>query len=242
MADAHAYAGGELELFAGATRWKAYLASQIAPFARGRVLEVGAGIGGTTSFAARLAAFERWVCLEPDPALKARMEARIASGEIPKGCEPRLGTLRSIPEGERFDSLLYIDVLEHIEDDQGELREAAAHLAPGGTLVVLVPAWQWLYSPFDRAIGHFRRYSPKALRAVAPSGLKLIRMRSLDSVGLLASLGNRLLLRQELPGRGQIAAWDRALVPLSRILDPLLAYSLGRSVLGVWKKEEGPGA
>jgi hypothetical protein len=135
-----------------------------------------------------------------------------------------------------FDTLLYMDVIEHIEDDRGELSRAAEWLRPGGHLIILVPAHQWLYTPFDRAIGHFRRYTRTTLRRAGPAGLDLVRLIYLDSIGLLASLGNRMILNRSLPNPNQIALWDKVMVPLSKIVDPLIAYSFGKSVLGVWRK------
>jgi hypothetical protein len=110
-------------------------------------------------------------------------------------------------------------------------------LRPGGRVLVLSPAHQWLFSEFDRAIGHFRRYTRGALRAITPAGATVERLIYLDSVGLLASLGNRLLLKKSMPTARQIGIWDGMMVPLSRALDLVLLHSVGKSVLAVWKKQ-----
>ena len=234
-----AYVGSELELFAKAIHWKAYLREQIAPWLAGEVLEVGAGIGGTT----RVFCSDertRWVCLEPDPRQALEVKRAIDSGTLPRCCEARVGTLADLG-GERFDAVLYIDVLEHIEDDRAELHQAASLLRPGGRLIVLAPAHQWLFSAFDRSVGHFRRYNKKMMRELRPNGLELRALDYLDSAGLLASLANRCVLRQAMPTPRQIETWDRRLVPASRVLDRYLRGSLGKSVLGVWTKA-GDGA
>jgi len=101
---------------------------------------------------------------------------------------------------------------------------------------VLAPAHQKLFSPFDEAIGHFRRYSRRSLLAVASRSLQLVGAYYLDSVGMTASLANRLLLRASMPTRGQIMFWDRFLVPVSRVVDPLLGYGVGKSVVAVWTR------
>jgi hypothetical protein len=137
---------------------------------------------------------------------------------------------------ERFDTIIYIDVLEHIENDQEELKASGAHLKPGGFLVVLSPAHQSLYTPFDEAIGHHRRYNKKTLLAVVPDDLELVEMKYLDCVGATASLGNRFLLKQRTPNPKQLAVWDKLMIPLSKLVDPLLGYRAGKSVLGVWRK------
>lgn len=228
------YCGGELELFARAHRWKAYLRARIAPWLGGRVLEVGAGLGATTAVLASLP-HAAWSCLEPDRTMAETLRRRTACGELPP-LTVAGGTIADLAAGERFDTILYIDVLEHIAGDREELARAAGHLAPGGHLVVLSPAHQALYSAFDRAVGHVHRYDRASLRAAAPAGLELRRLDYLDAVGLLASLANRWLLRKDLPAAADIALWDGVMVPLSRLLDPLLGHRLGKSILGVWRR------
>ena len=226
------YIGSELQLFAKAANWKAYYGGKVKKYLAGDVLEVGSGIGATTQALCDGSA-RRWVCLEPDPEMSQETASGIAAGRLPRCCEARAGTVRDLGAGELFDAILYIDVLEHIEDDAGELAAASDHLKTPGRLVVLSPAHQWLYTPFDREIGHHRRYNKKSLLAAAPPGLRRVELRYLDSVGLLASLGNRLLLRSSMPTEQQIRLWDRLMVPASRIVDPALNFTLGKSILGV---------
>jgi SAM-dependent methyltransferase len=228
------YVGTELELFAAAHRWKAYLEAQVRPFLGHAVLEVGAGIGATTEALCR-SSHTRWVCLEPDALLAARIEAKLSSALLPPCCEVLVGTVQSTSR-DAFDTVMYIDVLEHIEADAAELTKAAGHLASGGHLIVLSPAHPSLYSPFDRAIGHYRRYTAVSLRAAGPPALQMVRLRYLDSVGALTSAANRLILSQQMPTSSQISVWDRWMIPVSRVLDPLTGYRLGRTLLAVWRK------
>jgi protein-L-isoaspartate O-methyltransferase len=224
----YAYLGRELELFEKAIHWKAYWGSLIGRHISGAVLEVGAGIGANTAV---LAATQhtRWVCLEPDRSLASRIV-------LPTGGRHSVfvGTTADLESRERFDTVLYLDVLEHIEEDGAELARVAAQMNPGGSLIVLAPAHDVLYTPFDREIGHFRRYTKSTLRAVAPSGFREDTMAYLDSAGLLASVGNRLL-RRSMPTEAQILFWDRFLVPCSRVLDRLLMGTAGKSILAVWR-------
>lgn len=225
------YAGSELELFEKARNWKAYWRDQIRGFIRGEVLEVGAGIGANTQALAGLD-FDRWICLEPD----ATLAARIA---LPPGGrhEKATGTIDDLPATAKFDTILYLDVLEHIEDDRDEMARAAERMKPDGTLVILAPAHPFLYTPFDAAIGHFRRYTRKSLRAAAPPALRLEKLVYLDAAGMLASAANRLLLQSASPTERQILTWDRLLVPVSRGIDSLFAGHAGKSILGVWCKK-----
>lgn len=230
-----AYIGNELALFADAHNWKRYLADTLRPYLRGGVAEVGAGIGTTTAALIANPAITEWTCIEPDLDQARSLEAMLIEngGRVARVVA---GTLGDLAADAMFDTIIYIDVVEHIEDDRSELALAAAHLNPGGNLVVLVPAWEFLYSPFDRAIGHFRRYNKASLRAVAPAGLREVAAFYRDSVGFFASVANKLALRQGMPTVAQIALWDSYLVPLSRIADPLLASLFGKSVILVWQR------
>lgn len=231
----YTYIGSELELFSEARNWKSYYRQSIKKYLGAEVLEVGAGIGSTTEFLCR--GHRRWMCLEPDPNLAKTLNSAIASGSLPQCCQLKVGTLLDLSPKERFDSIIYIDVLEHIKDDKSEIESVYGSLREGGFLVVLAPAHQWLFTPFDEAIGHYRRYNKKMLSAIIPQRkFKCISLRYLDSVGLVASLGNRLLLKSKMPSKQQILLWDKVMVPISKILDPLIQYSIGKSILGIWQK------
>lgn len=229
-----AYVGNELDTFAHAVNWKSYFGRLLAPYVRGEVLEVGAGIGGTTRVLCTPQA-DRWVCLEPDPELVERLRLAQAERPFPAPVEIETGTVEQLDADRCFDCILYIDVLEHIEADRAELRAAARHLKPGGNLVVLCPAHPMLYTAFDKAIGHYRRYTKAMFRAIEPDGLCRERLVYLDSAGLLLSLGNRLLLRSGAPTVKQVKIWDRLFVPVSRVMDPILGRTIGKSVVGVWR-------
>jgi len=226
------YEGSELDLFEKARNWKAYWRTHIREFIRGDVLEVGAGIGANTVTLADLD-YKTWTCLDPDAGLAARVA-------LPPGGrhQEAIGTIDDLPANARFDSILYIDVLEHIEDDRAEMARAAARLNPGGTIIVLSPAHPFLFTPFDAAIGHFRRYTRSSLRAAVPVFLRAEKLIYLDAAGMLASAANRLLLSSAMPTERQILTLDRLLIPVSRIIDPIFAGRLGKSVLGIWRRQD----
>ncbi|HVC59474.1 MAG TPA: methyltransferase domain-containing protein [Acetobacteraceae bacterium] len=230
------YIGSELELFSIATNWKGYVARQFSRFVGGRVLDVGAGIGSNIPYLHTPSVTE-WTALEPDPVLAAVIAGRIDNGELPASCRVLNGTVDTLAAAECFDTILYLDVIEHIEDDAAELRRAASHLAPHGRLVVLAPAHQFLFSPFDAVIGHHRRYTAQSLRGAGPPGCRVELCRMLDSVGFFASLANRIMLRSEQPSPAQIRFWDRILVPLSRLTDRTSGFTFGKSVAIVWAHE-----
>lgn len=248
MTASNTYIGNELELFSHAINWKSYYKSKLLPFIAGDVLEAGAGIGETTLHLLN-DRVSSWLCLEPDAALLDHIQRKIADGRIPSTCMPMLGTSNDLlPQVKndgtvddtfpgRFDCILYIDVIEHIADDHNELIRAKRLLRKGGRLIILVPAHQWLYSPFDKAIGHYRRYDKKMLRQAVPAGFRQEKLMYLDCVGLSASLANKLILKKDYPTLKQVQFWDKTIVPVSKLIDPLLGYSLGKTLVGVWTKQ-----
>ena len=223
---------GELSLFDHAINWKTYWVSQVSPWIGKNVLEVGAGLASNTPLMYQPDT-ERWVCIEPDPGQAKAMAKKL----LPEKCECRVGTLDNVASEELFDTILYMDVLEHILNDTSEITKASKHLVLGGRIVVLAPAWPFLFSPFDREVGHFRRYTRSSLRQCGEASLKVCKADYLDSVGFFASAMNRYILGASKPTVDQIKLWDRTMVPLSRILDPILARNFGKSVLVVWEKE-----
>lgn len=228
------YPGGELELFAHAINWKSYFKKHLIPYVQGRVLEVGAGIGETSKFLQNTKV-SHWTYLEPDRRLFADL--------VEKNCKSNsdefiCGTTEDIKDKE-FDTILYIDVLEHIEDDLNELECSSHLLAKGGRIIILSPAHNILFSKFDKSIGHFRRYNHKMLKNLEYKGLRLEQYIYLDSLGLLLNLCNKLILKKSTPSIKQILFWDRCIVPISKLLDPILDNKFGKTIIGIFEVSKG---
>jgi len=140
-----------------------HLVSQLAP-AGAPVLDIGCGTGFTLEALAQR--YDAWG-LEPDAAVRARTREPVRDRVLPGDT----GNLSALA-GRRFDVVLLLDVLEHVEDDCAELSAAMAALAPGGKLVITVPADPSLWSDHDERNGHYRRYTETSLRALlAVTGL-----------------------------------------------------------------------
>lgn len=237
MEESAKYIGNELELFSNAVNWKAYFSRHFARYINGDVLEAGAGIGETTAHLMRgLDTIRSWTCLEPDQGLAEEIFRKKTSGLLPDTCKVIIATTEELTPAPSFDSILYIDVIEHIKDDKSELERAAALLKPNGYLNILVPAHQFLFSPFDAAIGHYRRYDKKRLKEAVPATMKNIQLKYLDTAGVMTSLANKILLRKSHPTIGQVKFWDNLIIPVSRLADPLFGFKVGKTLIGTWQK------
>lgn len=182
-----------------------------------RVVDVGAGLGTFTDLAARTA--ERVVALEPDAELVDLLtkrfggvhNVRVIAGDT-TGLTPEL-------VGFDVDSVLCLNVLEHVGDDDDALSRVREVLSPGGKLFLLVPAHRWLFGSLDRSAKHERRYEKRGLRELlSASGFEVRELRHVNPLGIVGwFIWGRILGAPGLPA-GPLSAYDR-LVPLLRALD-----------------------
>ncbi len=206
----------------------------IRDYLRGGVVEVGAGIGNITQFLLNL---ERVVCLEPfDPYcryLRRRFEPHRNVTVLGRAIEDCPGP--DVPDG-TFDSVICLNVLEHIADDLGALRRMADLARPGGRVVVFVPAMPILYGEMDRAMGHIRRYTLGALRRLFDqAGLRPIRARYMNLIGAAAWLWRGRIRRKPTVPESATKIFDR-MVPFISAIERMLPVPFGQSVLVVGEK------
>jgi SAM-dependent methyltransferase len=207
-------------------RYRRYQYDLIIPHCGRSVLEVGAGLG---EFAAQFTDRDRLVVTDVDPGAVEMLKARFPEAEadlFDLTAEPRLGW--------PVDTALAINVLEHFADDAGVLAQLAKSVVPGGTIVVWVPAHEFLFSDFDRRVGHIRRYTPASLRRTAGrAGLGCELVRSVNLLGGLAWWAAMRAGGAEKPNTGAVGLYDRYLVPATRVADRVLPIHFGQSVLAV---------
>jgi SAM-dependent methyltransferase len=226
------YPGRELEAMSFAVNYHEWIVGDLAPFLGRRVAEVGAGIGSVSCLLLRRP-IDHLEAYEPSANMFPQLAARLAGEKRARAVNASFG---AGPSAEPFDSVAYINVLEHIEDDLGELARAFPALRPGGHLLVFVPALAWLYSDFDRRIGHARRYSrPRLVELARAAGFEGIRAKYFDLAGVLPWYLNSVLLRRGL-GAGGVALYDRLVVPPMRRLEGWIPPPLGKNLLMVARK------
>lgn len=208
-----------------------WIFSGVRDFVGSSVLEVGAGIGNITQF---LLNCDELTCLEPFAPYRKYLAARFAKHQnvrvLPLPIEEC--PCGDAPEG-TFDTIICLNVLEHIEKDEEALRRFRRLLKDGGRAIVLVPAMQSLYGEMDRAMGHHRRYSRRALRRLFLSaGLRPVHSRYMNVLGAAGWFWRGRVLRKKTIPESQTLAFDR-MVPLLSAVESILPLPFGQSLVMV---------
>ena len=154
-----------------------------------------------------------------------------------RGAAPRPGATSTRPPSprERLDTVVCLNVLEHIEDDRVTLRRLHDALVPGGRLVLLVPAHQWLYGAIDRAIDHYRRYERAGLVSrIEEAGFRVEHTAFFNRLGVLGWYVNSVLLRRTRVPGFQLRL-QNLLVPLLRA-ESALPLPFGMSLIAVARR------
>jgi cyclopropane fatty-acyl-phospholipid synthase-like methyltransferase len=191
------------------------------------VLEVGAGIGAITE---RIAAGRRVLATDLSDPCVARLEDRFAGNDSVVVAK---ADLRTFQPQEAFDSVLMVNVLEHIQDDAGVLARLRSFLRPGGTAVVYVPALNGLYGAWDRKVGHYRRYSRWRLGEVfRAGGFEVAELRYVNMLAIPAWAAFAHSDMDATIGRS-LSIWDKAAVPVIRAVESRVHAPIGLNLLGV---------
>jgi glycosyltransferase involved in cell wall biosynthesis len=214
----------------GFNRW---LVRQLAPFVGRRVLEAGSGIGNLTEF---FLDRERLACVDVDPLYVERLNQRyghlsnLSFHEVDLSQLERCSELRTA----RLDTVVCINVLEHIDDDAKVLRNFYQLLRPGGHVLLLVPSDPRLYTPLDKTLGHFRRYTRGELTAkLAAAGFDVVATQGFNRLGTLGWFVSGKLLGRTTLSAGQMKLYER-LLPLAKLVErvpllpPLSIIAVGR--------------
>jgi len=230
------YAADDLETMQAARRYSAHLFNLFRGHIGKRVLEVGSGIGTMSRPLAEAA--DLVVGLEPNINCVSRLEDAMRG--YPRFVlrpyhleECNRGELA----GHRFDTVVCVNVLEHIEDDAGALRTFKDVLIPNGRVLIFVPAVQAAYGPLDAELGHHRRYSkPTLAKAFHDAGLDLLTLRYTNPIGLLGWMYNAHISKSTAHSLTQVKLFETLVAPWALPLERLVSPPIGLSLVAVGQK------
>jgi SAM-dependent methyltransferase len=197
-----------------------------------RVLEIGAGLGSMSEF---ILDRERVVLSDTDPYYLARLRERFAGRPNVRITQLRLPGADGSVAAERLDTVICVNVLEHVIEDVASLAAMRALLQAGGRLVLLVPSLPSLYGTLDEALGHVRRYTAAELRRKFPdAGFRLLHLEYFNLAGVPGWWLTGRVLRRRLIPAGSLSLYD-ALVPLFR-LERFLPWRVGQSLIAIGER------
>jgi len=224
-----------LQRFSKANRFNEWMFQTLSPYLKGDVLEIGSGIGNLSDFFLkqhiRLTASEinSYYC----EILSKRFLGHPCLAEVRQlniEWDNQSGILNDLAG--RFDTVVALNVIEHIRDHDLAIQNCRLLLKKGGTLVVLVPSYPILYNSLDKALAHYRRYTGKSLQAVLEkNGLRVIKKMHFNLGGVFGWALAGLMRKKILP-EGQLR-WYNRLVPLWKTMDNIFFHSIGLSVIQI---------
>ena len=222
------YDGFELDHFDAALNFREYQISLIKKFVKGKFLEVGAGKGGLVPFYKKLV--KDITIIEPEKKLYDILK----KNKLHKKFKIKNQTITNIKN--KYDTIIYYDVLEHIREDFNEVKNASKKLNKNGCLIFSVPAYQTFYSSFDKSVGHHKRYNKKDfIELEKKTGLKIKKLAYYDSLGFLFLVLNKLFSLKQTNLKNKVHLWN-FLMPISKLIDFLTLNKFGKSLLCVFKK------
>lgn len=223
------YFGKDLEAMAFARNYHQWIADEFTPYLGESVAEIGAGTGNFSDFLLR-AGVRQLSAFEPSTNMYPLLVEKFADDE-------RVDTFDEMFEAassrfqNKFDAVVYVNVLEHIENDTLALSHAFNTLKPNGRLLVFVPALQFLYSELDRKVGHFRRYDKQGLLdVVRRSGFQVDHIRYFDILGIIPWYVAFTLLKKTTTA-SNVSIYDSLAVPMMRRIERLVRPPVGKNLL-----------
>ncbi len=223
------YPGKELEVFDGAKIFQKYIFLKIKEYLKDGIFEVGAGLGSFSREYVRK--FNEVHLSDLDSHNFAELKKKFSNTKIKISQEKIQDTSQT------YNTIIYLNVLEHIKKDEEEMNIASSKLNLGGNLIILVPAHQNLYSKFDEAVGHCKRYETGFFTNFKNPNLKLKKLIYLDMLGYLLYFFNNIFFKEEVyPSKNKIFIWDKIFIPITIILDFMFFYKFGKNILCVYEK------
>ncbi len=232
------HGAGILDRLNMAPRFNRWMADAMEPYVGDRVLEVGAGTG---NMSVNLMPRSIYWATDVNPAYLEYLVTLRSTRPYMRVAHTDAMDAATFPTGQQFDTVVCLNVVEHVEDDVAALRNIGSALEVGGRAVILVPCGPWLYGTLDEALGHFRRYTEKQLRDVAvQAGFHVEHMLKFNRPGVPAWWLNGRILRRRTFGIAQIRVLN-FLTPLFRLVDRWLPLP-PLSLIAVLRKEGDDGS
>jgi SAM-dependent methyltransferase len=220
----------EFEALQQAHNYRRAIYRQFTPFIQGDIIEIGCGVGQFTNLLAGHPKASRVAGLEPDQHFHHQFQSDHPHLELIKGFAQDLTS--------RWDTIISINVLEHIEADQLELNQFQEILNPGGKLCILVPARPEIYAPIDATFGHFRRYTKTNLaQKLTQARLNIDHIQYFNPLGYLSWLIMCKLFRSQKFSATNVRIFDRYILPTSLALGTLTSNPIGQSLIAIATKK-----
>lgn len=234
------YSGDEnLEVMGAMNNYNQWIYDTIAPYLGRRILEAGCGNGNITRYILQRSGIERYVGVDLSSAFCRSLE-QSAWPQAPGTCvfkaldlqDPGLVDLAQPP----FDSIVCLNVLEHIEHDRELLERMLTMLEPGGRLILIVPAFQQLYGTIDAIDHHYRRYTrPRLTSLVQRAGFNVRCAFYFNVMGIPAWIWHGKIRKLTTHPKSEMTLWDRA-VPWLQKLERWVPIPCGLSVVLIAEK------
>lgn len=234
------YGTDTLEVISEADRFNRWMYETIKPHCRGEILEIGSGIGNISQFFIHDGATISLSDIENSyfprlkenfgkyPNLQAMYRLDFSDKKLEENHPGLIG---------KFDTIFALNVVEHIPDHVQALKNAMKMLKPGGKVVILVPAFQWLYNGFDEQLDHQRRYTQQSLRRlIEGAGFKVVHRQFFNFIAILGWFVSGTILRKRIIPGGQMRFYN-TMVPVWKIIDFFTRRLAGVSVIQVGEKE-----
>jgi len=219
-----------------ASNFNIWKAETIRSYCRNSILEINSGVGHLTR---KLIPRLKYVASDTNPLYLQTLEALSSDRPYLKTGYCDVTDISSFPRLEEgYDTVVCLNVIEHVNDDRAALTNIKSVLSAGGTAIILVPQGQWNFGTLDHALGHQRRYSKVSLRQLAEDcGFIVKEIREFNRVGTPAWFINGKILHRRVFGLFQIWMLD-ALTPVFRVIDSLLPFP-GLSIIAILECREG---
>jgi SAM-dependent methyltransferase len=226
---------------AGASNYHEWILGVFKPFLGRHLVEVGAGLGSFSELILKHHACQTLSLIEPSHEMYDQLATNAQRLQTNTRIETFHGTFReaapSIKARQAPDSIIYVNVLEHIMDDDRELDAIHGTLAETGRVFIFVPALPWLYGAFDEKVGHVRRYTKSELeRKLQRAGFRIVLLTYFDFPGIGPWWVKYCLLRSATMPPGGVRLYDRWVVPLARRIEALISPPIGKNVIAVAEK------